>query len=805
MKNVIVFLVLVLSLFCAPYTTSSENKESDWFPFVLAEKLDPASLVNIGKLVLDAPAGKHGFVTARDGHFYFEDGTRARFWGTNLCFDACFPSKEQAEMMAERIAFFAFNAVRFHSMDSHFEPRGIFKDVCPTYQDPQLKNTGILSEKQLDRLDYLIYQLKKRGIYVDMNLLVSRRFTEADGIIDADKFRTAAKPISMFNQKLIELQKKYAKDLLTHYNPYTKLRYRDDPAIALIEITNENSIIQYWKMDKLNNQLPYSSREPIPEFYMIELDIMWNNWLKRKHGTVENMKKAWKLRESTVRSPQLTDFQIGKKKWIIEQHNGAKGSRGINGENIILNIENVTDTSWHLQYRTTGVKLLRGKNYLLKFTASADRRLRIFAFSQQAYSPWNNLGLTKELNITSKSETYQIPFKASDDCSNAKVGFIIGEVQGKILLKDIELKEIDPLPFIAEERNLSEFKFHRPLYSLLMFYTEKMIDDIKEFYVGLGRNYFKNMADFLRRECKVKVPITGMGGYWHSEDVEAQEPCDFIDTHAYWDHPRFPNKRWDRNDFRIHNKSMLLDENLGIIADIIRRTPSPRSKPYTITEWNHCYPNQYAYETPILIASEAAKNSWDALFQFDFKAFLLDSPKIDSIDNYFEIMANPQQLILLSLSSLVFYNSNNLKTTVSDGVLTVDAGIVKGTVGFIKDKTIIFGSITLTTNQDGAVFLYSSDHKPLEESKKLMLVIISEVKNKNSGWNSGGKFQWGNVPTIAGTISVDITIKTASYLKVYELNNSGVRDKEINTNYTDNKISFSTKEATTLWFEIIAE
>ena len=169
MKNVIVFLVLVLSLFCAPYTTSSENKESDWFPFVLAEKLDPASLVNIGKLVLDAPAGKHGFVTARDGHFYFEDGTRARFWGTNLCFDACFPSKEQAEMMAERIAFFGFNAVRLHHMDFHFEPRWIFKDICPTYQDPQLKKTGILSGRQLDRLDCLIYQLKQRGIYIDQS------------------------------------------------------------------------------------------------------------------------------------------------------------------------------------------------------------------------------------------------------------------------------------------------------------------------------------------------------------------------------------------------------------------------------------------------------------------------------------------------------------------------------------------------------------------------------------------------------------------------------------------------------------
>ena len=34
--------------------------------------------------LLDAPAGKHGFVEAKKGHLYFEDGTRARFLGFNV-------------------------------------------------------------------------------------------------------------------------------------------------------------------------------------------------------------------------------------------------------------------------------------------------------------------------------------------------------------------------------------------------------------------------------------------------------------------------------------------------------------------------------------------------------------------------------------------------------------------------------------------------------------------------------------------------------------------------------------------------
>ena len=34
--------------------------------------------------LLDAPAGKHGFVKVKNGHFYFEDGLRARFLALTL-------------------------------------------------------------------------------------------------------------------------------------------------------------------------------------------------------------------------------------------------------------------------------------------------------------------------------------------------------------------------------------------------------------------------------------------------------------------------------------------------------------------------------------------------------------------------------------------------------------------------------------------------------------------------------------------------------------------------------------------------
>ena len=51
----------------------------------------------------DAPAGKHGFLTVKGNKFVFEDGTPARFWGTNFNSALCFPSHEYAAKVAERI------------------------------------------------------------------------------------------------------------------------------------------------------------------------------------------------------------------------------------------------------------------------------------------------------------------------------------------------------------------------------------------------------------------------------------------------------------------------------------------------------------------------------------------------------------------------------------------------------------------------------------------------------------------------------------------------------------------------------
>jgi hypothetical protein len=221
--------------------------------------------------LLDAPAGKHGFVRIQDGHLATGDGKRIRFWGVNITDwsrgSRQIPSKDDAAFLASTLARFGVNSVRFQFLD--FEaPRGLIKSGGD--------NTRSLDADQLDCEDYFIAELEKRGIYIDFNLLVGRPFQDGDGVKDANTLRQGAKGTSFFDERLIELQKEFAQQLLGHLNPYTKLKYTDDPAVAIVEINNENSI-----------DVGYVAPSP---FYTQELITIYNRWLA-KHRNPEQIAK----------------------------------------------------------------------------------------------------------------------------------------------------------------------------------------------------------------------------------------------------------------------------------------------------------------------------------------------------------------------------------------------------------------------------------------------------------------------------------------------------------------------------------
>jgi hypothetical protein len=244
-------------------------------PFVMNHRegaSSPSSLADVSFL-LDPPAGRGGFLRIQGGHLVTPNGKRMRLWGVHFTDwsrgSVELPPKEDIPMWAGTLARFGVNCVRLHFLDLA-APRGIIAAGNDSRSfDPQ----------QLDRLDFLVAELKKRGIYVDLNLNVGRSYKAGDGVQDYDKIQWG-KGLILFDPRLIELQKEYARQLLTHLNPYTRTEYRNEPVVAIVEIANENGLY-------------LGFRAPTP-YYEDELTNQYNAWLRQKR-TSEELKKLREL------------------------------------------------------------------------------------------------------------------------------------------------------------------------------------------------------------------------------------------------------------------------------------------------------------------------------------------------------------------------------------------------------------------------------------------------------------------------------------------------------------------------------
>ena len=129
--------------------------------------------------LLDAPAGKHGFTCVKDGHLYFEDGTRARFLGFNIAARSNTPSHEDAERLAERLASLGVNVIRMHAADAPIgedKPGSWSASSKTPLIDYDKKTSRFFNPEGLDRFDYLAAKLKEKGIYIHVDLLVARAF-----------------------------------------------------------------------------------------------------------------------------------------------------------------------------------------------------------------------------------------------------------------------------------------------------------------------------------------------------------------------------------------------------------------------------------------------------------------------------------------------------------------------------------------------------------------------------------------------------------------------------------------------------
>ncbi|MCP4618202.1 MAG: cellulase family glycosylhydrolase [Bradyrhizobium sp.] len=188
----------------------------------------------------ERPAGKRGFIRAAKDSLTFEDGTPARFWGTNLTAYALFgTTRDNVKRQARRLSELGFNLVRLHHHDSYW--------VNPNVFGNDAANTRNLDESALAQLDWWIKCLKDEGIYVWLDLHAQRGLKGGDNIeaySEIAKGRPFVEPkgYNYVNPSIQDAMKDFNAAYVNHLNRFTELRYKDDPAIVAMLVTNENDV-----------------------------------------------------------------------------------------------------------------------------------------------------------------------------------------------------------------------------------------------------------------------------------------------------------------------------------------------------------------------------------------------------------------------------------------------------------------------------------------------------------------------------------------------------------------------------------
>ena len=271
------------------------SEDSRWVPYVLPWDDAPLDLSFLYED--EKPAGKHGFLKVQGTKFVFEDGTEARFWGTCFNSGANFPSHEHAEKVARRLAKFGVNMMRCHQMDAEWSTPNIFQFTRGKRRD----DSRTLDPESLDRFDYLFHCLKQHGIYLYMDNLTYRRFKPGDGVDSVDELDRAAKPYTCFDRRLIELQKEFCDQLWNHVNPYTRLAYKDDPAVVLTDIGNENDVIIF---------------APVLDPYRTRLEARYRAWAAKHGASLPDGAIDFAVRDETM----MRFFASVQKEYYVEMH-----------------------------------------------------------------------------------------------------------------------------------------------------------------------------------------------------------------------------------------------------------------------------------------------------------------------------------------------------------------------------------------------------------------------------------------------------------------------------------------------------
>ncbi len=243
---------------------AQEGQELGTWAFSYPDNTKPGALLDLRSLN-EKTAGETGFVhLSADGQsFVLGNGKPVRFWACGS--DVYRSSPEDMARHARFLARIGVNMVRLHTQ------------IAPDVDGSPITR---VNEKERDGIWHMVAALKKEGIYTTISPYWANGKKATGWGIAGYTGQTDLWGLLFFNPQLQAGYKAWMEALYARPNPYTGIPLAQDPAVAIIQVQNEDGMF-FWTMQGMH-----------PEQQTL-LGRKFAAWLTTQYGSLDSAKAAW--------------------------------------------------------------------------------------------------------------------------------------------------------------------------------------------------------------------------------------------------------------------------------------------------------------------------------------------------------------------------------------------------------------------------------------------------------------------------------------------------------------------------------